>query len=264
MKRMLLFLTFISFHSIANFSGHWVNESDSQSLTLDLVEDGAYLVGKYCFITNDGNRIDCSEDNDKNINGIIKDNVGVVDFESTFGGIGQATISIEKNVLKYTITNPAPFVNANMSVPNVIYFKKIAQASGKESTKIITCSLPGGGGKEASFFIDNITKEINYSFEKNGKTELKVVFNEGNKLRRTKDSKMRITYYGFKHGKYSYVINVVEGSEENEYTMSFDIKKNGRIIQSSDCLPGSFRSDRIINKNILDIPYVNEERFGFP
>ena len=264
MKRVLLFLIFISFHSIANFSGHWVNENDSQSLTLDLVEDGAHLVGKYCFITNDGNRIDCSEGNDRNINGIIKDNVGIVDFESTFGGIGQATISIEKNVLKYTITNPAPIVNANMSVPNVIFLKKIVQVSSKESTKIITCSLPGEGDKEASFFIDNITKEINYSFEKNGKTELKVVFNEGNKLRRTKDSKMRITYYGFKRGKYSYVINVIEGSERNEYTMSFDIKKNGRVIQSSDCLPSSFRSDSIISKYILDIPYMNEERFNFP
>ena len=51
---------------------------------------------------------------------------------------------------------------------------------------------------------------------------------------------------------------------KNEYTMSFDIKKNGKIIQSSDCLPNSFRSDSIINDYIVDIPYVNEERFNFP
>lgn len=131
-------------------------------------------------------------------------------------------------------------------------------------TKIITCSLPGEGGKEALFIIDNITKEINYYFERDGKTELKVVFNEGNKLRRTNDSKMSVTYYGFKRGKYSYIIDVIEGSEKNEYTMSFDIKKNGKIIQSSDCLPNSFRSDSIISDYIIDIPYVNEERFNFP
>ncbi|MEA4322545.1 hypothetical protein VBQ77_24515 [Klebsiella pneumoniae] len=128
-----------------------------------------------------------------------------------------------------------------------------ALAAEQNMAKIITCSLPGEGGKEASFFIDNITKEINYGFKRDGKTELKVVFNEGNKLRRTKDSKMGVTYYGFKRGKYSYVIDVIEGSEKNEYTMSFDIKKNGKIIQSSDCLPNSFRSDSIINLSLINI-----------
>ncbi|EFR2125007.1 hypothetical protein H0537_004180 [Salmonella enterica] len=83
------------------------------------------------FITNHGNRIDCSEGNDRNINGVIKDNVGVVDFKSTFGGIGQATISIERDLLKYTITNPTPFVNANMSVPKVILFKKQCKSQEK-------------------------------------------------------------------------------------------------------------------------------------
>lgn len=37
MNKILLFLLFISFHSMASFSGHWVNESESQSLTLDLL-----------------------------------------------------------------------------------------------------------------------------------------------------------------------------------------------------------------------------------
>lgn len=134
MKKILFILAFISFHSMANFSGHWVNENDSQSLTLDLVEDSTHLAGKYCFITNHGNRIDCSEGNDRNINGVIKDNVGVVDFKSTFGGIGQATISIERDLLKYTITNLTPFVNANMSVPKVILFKKTVQVTGKKSS----------------------------------------------------------------------------------------------------------------------------------
>ncbi|HHL7196446.1 hypothetical protein [Klebsiella pneumoniae] len=144
-----------------------------------------------------------------------------------------------------------------------------ALAAEQNVTKIITCSLPGEGGKgeggkEASFFIDNITKGINYGFKRNGKTELKVVFNEGNKLRRTKDSKMGVTYYGFKRGEYSYVIDVIEGSEKMNTQCRLISKKNGKIIQSSDCLPNSFRSDSIINDYIVDIPYVNEERFNFP
>ncbi len=124
MKQILLLLVFISFHSMANFSGHWIYENNSQSLTLDLIEDGNHLTGKYCFITNNGNRIDCSEDNDRSINGVIKNNVGVVFFESTFGGIGEATLSVEKDILTYTISNSTPFINANMSMPKVIFFKK--------------------------------------------------------------------------------------------------------------------------------------------
>lgn len=65
-------LIFISFHSMANFSGHWIYESNSKSLTLDLIEDDNNLIGNYCFITNNGTRIDCSEDNDRNIDGTLK------------------------------------------------------------------------------------------------------------------------------------------------------------------------------------------------
>lgn len=139
-----------------------------------------------------------------------------------------------------------------------------SMAAEQNVTKIITCSLPGEGDKEVSFSIDNITKEINYDFKREGETELNIVFNEGNKLRRFTDSNMGVIYYGFKRGKYSYVINVINGTEENEYTMSFDIKKNERIIQSSDCLPNSFRSDSIISDYIVDVPYVNEKNFIFP
>lgn len=139
-----------------------------------------------------------------------------------------------------------------------------AMATKQNVTNIITCSLPGEGVKEALFFIDNITKEINYNFKRDGKVELNVIFNEANKLRRTRDNEMGVTYYGFKRGKYSYVINVIDGSENNEYTMSFDILKNKRIIQSRDCLPSSFRSDDIVNDYIVDIPYVNKNGYFFP
>lgn len=139
-----------------------------------------------------------------------------------------------------------------------------SMATKQNVTNIITCSLPGEGAKEVLFFIDNITKEINYNFKRDGKVELNVIFNEANKLMRTKDNEMGITYYGFKRGKYSYVINVIDGAENNEYTMSFDILKNERIIQSRDCLPSSFRSDDIVSGYIVDIPYVNKHGYFFP
>ncbi|WP_052246233.1 hypothetical protein [Leclercia adecarboxylata] len=136
-------------------------------------------------------------------------------------------------------------------------------AAEQNVTNIITCSLPGEGGKEVLFFIDNVAKEINYSFKRDGKTELSVIFNEGNKLRRVKDSKMGVTCYGFKRSKYNYIIDVIEGLKKNEYTMSFDIKKDEKINQSSDCLLGSFRSDSIISDHIVDVPYINEKKLIF-
>jgi hypothetical protein len=137
-------------------------------------------------------------------------------------------------------------------------------ASEQNVAKIIYCSLPGGLGREVSFSIDNVTKEINYIFKKAGKIELNVAFNEENKLKRLTDSKMGVTYYGFNRGKYSYVIDIINGDEKEEYTMSFDIKKNNKVIQSSDCLQGSFRSDSIKNNYIVDVPYVSDNDFIFP
>jgi len=146
----------------------------------------------------------------------------------------------------------------------LLFLSSGAMATKPNVTNIITCSLPGEGVKEVSFFVDNITKEINYNFKRDGTVELSVIFNEANKLRRTKDNEMGVTYYGFKRGKYSYVINVIDGFEKNEYTMSFVILKNERIIQSRDCLPSSFRSDDIVSDNIVDIPYVNKNGYFFP
>ncbi|WP_145538541.1 hypothetical protein [Yersinia kristensenii] len=123
MKNFILCLFFISFFSMAEFSGHWESNDESKSLTLDLIEKENNVSGRYCFITNNGNRIDCTEDN--NINGVINNNIASVSFESTFGGVGKATLSIKDNELKYSISDYAPFVSANMSVPRVIVFKKI-------------------------------------------------------------------------------------------------------------------------------------------
>lgn len=139
-----------------------------------------------------------------------------------------------------------------------------SMASGQNTTEIISCSLPGKLSRKVSFSINNETKSINYRFKKEGKLELTVLFNEGNRLRRLTDSKLGVTYYGFKRGGYSYVIDIINGTEGEEYAMSFDIKKNNKVIQSHDCLPNSFRSENITSEYIKDIPYVNDNNFTFP
>lgn len=62
-------------------------------------------------------------------------------FNSTFGGVGKATLSIEKDVLTYTITNYTPFINANMSVPKVIFFKKIVQSTEDKYSVHVGCDV---------------------------------------------------------------------------------------------------------------------------
>jgi hypothetical protein len=86
---------------------------------------GEHVTGKYCFITNHGNRIDCAEkDDDDNIHGDIKNGVANVQFESTFGGTGSASIQIKDGGLLYDISDKTPFSQANMSVPSEIQLNK--------------------------------------------------------------------------------------------------------------------------------------------
>lgn len=125
MKKILLALLFASSSSMACMTGHWEEKDKSNSFTIDLVQTGSHVTGKYCFITNNGNRIDCAEkDDDDNVHGDVKDGVADIKFESTFDGEGTASAEIKGNKLIYTIKDKAPFIQANMSVPEVIEFNK--------------------------------------------------------------------------------------------------------------------------------------------
>lgn len=275
MKQILLLLTFISFHSMASFSGHWVYENKSQSLTLDLIEDGTHLTGKYCFITNHGNRIDCAEDNEINIKGVIKNNVGVVFFESSFGGTGEATLSIEKDILIYTINNSTPFVDSNMSVPKVISFKKKMQSTAKNSLVhkgcdvdevfIASCEISGAEKKVAMFFASN-KNTARYVFKKvdTNSIELEVNFDAKNKLKRWLDLGTYTTYLGFNKGSYSYVLGIPE--EKPGVVAFLDIKKNGKTISSKECLSNSFGEKNIKSDSVEDVldSSVRDNNFRFP
>lgn len=106
-------------------TGHWEQIGKSNSFTMDLFQTGNHVTGKYCFITNNGDRIDCAEnDDDDNIHGDIKNGVADIKFESTFDGKGTASAEIKNNKLIYTIKDKTPFTQANMSVPTVIEFNK--------------------------------------------------------------------------------------------------------------------------------------------
>lgn len=125
MNSALCLILFCSFSSAASVTGHWESVSESNSFVLDLVQSGEHVSGNYCFITNNGNRIDCAESDDEdNITGSIKHGVAVIEFESTFGGEGRATAIVNDKELIYTIKDMSPFIQANMSVPDEIKLTK--------------------------------------------------------------------------------------------------------------------------------------------
>lgn len=124
MKAIILLL-FVSFSALAGFSGHWGNHGDSSDLTIELIEVRGHISGRYCFITNKGNRVDCAEEGDMNTRGIINNNIATVTFMSTFGGTGKATLTINNDKLIFVLKDNKPFVEANMSVPAMIVFDRI-------------------------------------------------------------------------------------------------------------------------------------------
>ncbi|MDF7659601.1 hypothetical protein PUG81_11515 [Erwiniaceae bacterium L1_54_6] len=76
------------------FSGHWSGADSNDdgtpysTLTLKIHQSGNRISGQYCFITQNGNRIDCPTDDEENLHGVIKDNKAKVTFDSSFGGKG--------------------------------------------------------------------------------------------------------------------------------------------------------------------------------
>lgn len=120
-----VFLLCLSFFSYADFSGHWESMPGKNSFSLDIIETAGHVSGRYCFITNNGNRIDCEDDKDTNISGDIINGIAYLDFESTFGGQGKAFLNHSYGGLKLSITNSSPFISANMSVPAHLNFHKV-------------------------------------------------------------------------------------------------------------------------------------------
>lgn len=121
MKKILFLLLFFCSQAFA-FSGYWISQYNNDTYKLYLKENKNVIVGRYCFITNNGNRIDCEDNDVLNIKGHINGNVADVYFMSTFGGSGTARIIKEKNKLIWVIEDSKLFDDANMNVKRKIIF----------------------------------------------------------------------------------------------------------------------------------------------
>ncbi|WP_298319557.1 hypothetical protein [uncultured Aquimarina sp.] len=88
-----------------SFLGKWENiDQTSRIFTINLFKKDSKIVGNYCSITNNGNKIDCSVDDEQNLKAIIVDSILKVEFYSFFGGTnGVSEIELENENIIWTI-----------------------------------------------------------------------------------------------------------------------------------------------------------------
>jgi len=91
----------------ALFKGNWVqsNPSEGNSFKVELDVESDSIWGSYCAVSDFGNRIDCSIDNELNLKGVIKGTVAEVSFYSFFGAKnGVSKLSLKDSSLVWEIT----------------------------------------------------------------------------------------------------------------------------------------------------------------
>lgn len=90
----------VSDTKISDFVGKWTYSVDDETLTLDLELTKSHeIVGKYCNVAYNGNRIDCSSDDEKNIGGSLKNDTLFLKFTGFYdeGARGEAKLYKEND-----------------------------------------------------------------------------------------------------------------------------------------------------------------------
>jgi hypothetical protein len=80
----------------------WSDAPNSRTFSIEIKQWGKKIEGQYCAVAQNGNRVDCDDERNPNIKGMI-DGAGrpaTVEFSSFFGAQdGKATLTLEKNRL---------------------------------------------------------------------------------------------------------------------------------------------------------------------
>ncbi|MDI9764945.1 hypothetical protein QM327_00020 [Pantoea dispersa] len=113
-----------------DFNGEWSgavgneNSFDYSTLNIKLRQVDGKVVGRYCYITNSGNRIDCPDGDENNLHGVVKNNKANVKFDSVFGGEnGEAELTLNNNaMLWHLIVLPS---HGEFYAPKDFFLKKI-------------------------------------------------------------------------------------------------------------------------------------------
>lgn len=114
----------------------WLNGDDS-TLTLRLTESGNRITGSYCYISQRGNRIDCPEEDERNLSGTIAENRANVAFNSSFGGVGgRAVLEIKGSEMEWRLVTPPQ--KGNDYAPLRYTLRKAASVQNAETRKLDT------------------------------------------------------------------------------------------------------------------------------
>ncbi|MGD8205538.1 hypothetical protein [Pantoea sp. FN0305] len=112
LKSALFFSVLLSVSAFASssFTGVWSGEKDDtenqplSTLSLDIKQAQQNISGSYCYISRRGARIDCPEEADSNLSGIVQGDSALVEFNSSFGGKGgKAQLTINQGVMSWQL-----------------------------------------------------------------------------------------------------------------------------------------------------------------
>ncbi|WP_447860386.1 hypothetical protein [Enterobacter vonholyi] len=110
---------------------------DDSTLTLRLAESGNRITGSYCYISRRGNRIDCPENDERNLSGTIAGNRASVAFNSSFGGAGgRAVLEIKGSEMEWRLVTPPQ--KGNDYAPQRYTLRKAASVHHAETRKLDT------------------------------------------------------------------------------------------------------------------------------
>ncbi|HDR2651266.1 TPA: hypothetical protein QCI61_001224 [Enterobacter asburiae] len=120
------------------FDGVWAGGAgDDSTLTLRLAESGNRITGSYCYISRRGNRIDCPENDERNLSGTIAGNRANIEFNSSFGGAGgRAVLEIKGSEMEWRLVTPPQ--KGNDYAPQRYTLRKAASVHHAETRKLDT------------------------------------------------------------------------------------------------------------------------------
>lgn len=140
MKLIFVIVSFIFSLSVyADVTGQWeCNTCGETSVKLTLNEKDRNVSGSYCFISNNGNRIDCDGNN---ISGEINGNIAKIKFVNSWGDVGKANLTIDQENITWHTDDGSPFLHADMAMPVSFTLRRLKADSSLHAKVIKKCSI---------------------------------------------------------------------------------------------------------------------------
>lgn len=133
-----------------------------------------------------------------------------------------------------------------------------------DEVMIASCHLKEKKNRTLSFCASSDKKKVSYRFGSNSKVELDTVFSIEGPLSRWVDVVTYTVYFGFRHGRYSYVFGV---PQETLGAKAFlDVARDNKNVMSAECTDNSFGEKSLSSEAILEVEdgSIRNNKFLFP